>query len=216
MATARYPRSKRLFDIVLGALLLCLAMPVMLLVAALVRVALGAPVLFRQRRPGLNGIPFGLIKFRTMIDARGPDGTLLADGQRLTRVGRWLRRTSLDELPELINVLRGEMSLVGPRPLLMQYLQRYTPHQARRHEMPPGLTGLAQVRGRNRLSWEERFDLDVWYVDHWTMSLDVTILLQTVVKVIAGEGISQQGSETADEFMGTSPGGSTAPPRWSC
>jgi lipopolysaccharide/colanic/teichoic acid biosynthesis glycosyltransferase len=204
------------FDVVVGAALLCITTPVMLLVAALVRLTLGAPVLFRQTRPGLHSAPFNLIKFRTMSDARGPDGTLLTDAQRLTRVGRWLRRTSLDELPELVNVLRGDMSLVGPRPLLMQYLQRYTRYQARRHEMPPGITGLAQVRGRNSLNWEQRFDLDVWYVDHWSFSLDLRILLLTIVKVIGGDGVSQPGSDTSDEFMGSPPGRGTTPPRWSC
>jgi lipopolysaccharide/colanic/teichoic acid biosynthesis glycosyltransferase len=204
------PRIKRVLDVALAATLLALALPMLTAIAAAVRVALGTPVIFRQTRPGLHGRPFELLKFRTMRDARGPDGEPLPDAERLTRFGRWLRRTSLDELPELVNVIKGDMSLVGPRPLLMQYLPRYTARQARRHEMPPGITGLAQVSGRNRLSWEERFELDVWYVDHWSLSLDLRILLRTAAKVVVGDGISQPGHDTAAEFMG-SPAGS--PPR---
>jgi lipopolysaccharide/colanic/teichoic acid biosynthesis glycosyltransferase len=150
-----------------------------------------------------------LLKFRTLSDARGADGEVLPDAQRMTAFGRWLRRTSLDELPELVNVLKGDMSLVGPRPLLMQYLSRYTPRQARRHEVLPGITGLAQVSGRNQLSWEERFDLDVWYVDHASLWLDIRILLRTAIKVIIGEGVTQPGQETAAEFMGTPAGTQT-------
>jgi lipopolysaccharide/colanic/teichoic acid biosynthesis glycosyltransferase len=198
-----YPRSKRLFDLVVGGALLVIATPLLLAVAAVVRIALGRPVLFRQVRPGLNAAPFELIKFRTMTDARNADGTLREDARRMTTLGRWLRRTSLDELPELVNVLRGDMSLVGPRPLLMQYLQRYTPQQARRHHLPPGMTGLAQVSGRNLLAWEERFALDVWYVDHWSLGLDLKIVARTIAKVIAAEGIRQPGRETADEFLGS-------------
>lgn len=201
----RYPASKRLFDLVLGGMLLVGAIPVMLTLAAVLRITIGAPVFFRQTRPGLGGVPFELVKFRTMSAARAADGTLLPDDQRMTAIGRFLRRSSLDELPELFNVLRGEMSLVGPRPLLMQYLARYTPSQARRHELPPGITGLAQVSGRNLLSWEERFERDVWYVDHWSLALDVRILASTVMKVVGGEGVSQAGRETADEFLGTPP-----------
>jgi sugar transferase EpsL len=194
---------KRLFDLIVSSVLVALLLPLMGLIALLVRRDLGAPVLFRQQRPGLGGRPFVIFKFRTMRDRRDAAGRLLADGDRLTPFGRWLRRTSLDELPELFNILRGEMSLVGPRPLLMEYLQRYTPQQARRHEVRPGLTGLAQVKGRNLLSWEERFALDVWYVDHHTVWLDITILARTLATVLAGEGISQPGHATAVEFQGT-------------
>ena len=173
------------------------------LIALAVRLRLGAPVLFRQVRPGLHAEPFTLIKFRTMTAARDVDGHLLPDDHRLTPLGRFLRRASLDELPELWNVLRGEMSLVGPRPLLMQYLERYTPQQARRHEVPPGLTGWAQVNGRNALSWEEKFDLDVWYVDHVSWGLDVRIIWMTLWQVLRREGVSQPGHATAQEFMGS-------------
>jgi lipopolysaccharide/colanic/teichoic acid biosynthesis glycosyltransferase len=181
-------------------------LPVFAAVALAVRVSLGSPVLFRQKRPGLNGEPFTLLKFRSMRDARDMAGRSLPDSARMTALGRVLRRTSLDELPELVNVLRGEMSLVGPRPLLMEYLPLYTPRQARRHEVRPGLTGLAQVRGRNALSWEERFELDLWYVEHRSLGLDLMILGQTAWKVIAGEGINQPGHETAEEFRGSRPG----------
>ena len=187
---------------VAGAVLVA-ASPAMLVVAALVRTMIGTPVLFRQSRPGLNGRPFTLVKFRTMSETRDADGALLDDARRMTALGRWLRRTSLDELPELVNVIRGEMSLVGPRPLLMQYLERYSPRQARRHELPPGITGLAQVSGRNLLTWEDRFELDVWYVEHRSLGLDIKILAQTVVKVLGGEGVSQPGHETATEFLGS-------------
>jgi lipopolysaccharide/colanic/teichoic acid biosynthesis glycosyltransferase len=195
---------KRVADVLTAGSLLFLTLPVLAAIALAIRLALGSPVLFRQTRPGLHGRPFDLLKFRTMRDTRGADGQMRPDAERMTPLGRWLRRTSLDELPELLNVLKGEMSLVGPRPLLMQYLERYTPHQARRHEVLPGITGLAQVSGRNQLSWEDRFDLDVWYVDHWSLWLDARILLRTVRKVIGGEGVSQPGHETAAEFMGSS------------
>jgi sugar transferase EpsL len=197
------PLLKRVFDLVVAVPLAVLLAPLGCLLVIVIRVRLGSPILFRQMRPGFGGRPFELLKFRTMTDARGPDGRLLADAQRLLPLGRWLRRTSLDELPELANVIRGDMSLVGPRPLLMAYLERYSAAQARRHEMPPGITGLAQVNGRNLLSWEERFDLDVWYVDHWSLWLDAKILMKTALKVLAREGISQPGRETADEFMGS-------------
>jgi sugar transferase EpsL len=163
----------------------------------------GNPIFFRQKRPGYRGRPFWIYKFRTMTDTYDMQDNLLPDSQRITRVGRFLRSTSLDELPELFNVLRGEMSLVGPRPLLMQYLERYTPQQARRHEVLPGITGWAQVNGRNALTWEEKFDLDVWYVDHWSFGLDLKILLITAVKVLRREGINQPGHTTAEEFIGT-------------
>lgn len=198
------PRSKRLFDLVVSLLLLILLSPILLLIALLIWITQGSPVLFRQQRPGYLGKPFICYKFRTMSDRRDQNGHLLPDEQRLTRLGKFLRSTSLDELPELFNVLRGEMSLVGPRPLLMQYLERYTPEQARRHEMLPGITGWAQVNGRNALSWEEKFRLDVWYVDHWSFWLDLKILALTVIKVLRREGISSEGYATAPEFMGSS------------
>jgi sugar transferase EpsL len=162
----------------------------------------GAPVLFRQTRPGMGGKPFLMYKFRTMTDQRDTAGNLLPDEKRLTRFGKFLRSTSLDELPELINVLKGEMSLVGPRPLLMEYLGRYSPEQARRHEVRPGITGWAQVNGRNAISWEEKFKLDVWYVDNRSLWLDIKILWMTFVKVFKREGISQEGQATAEKFMG--------------
>lgn len=174
----------------------------MSILAVLVRFKLGSPVLFRQQRPGLHGKPFKLFKFRTMTDARAGDGNLLPDSERLTRFGRFLRKTSLDELPELWNVLKGDMSLVGPRPLLMQYLNRYTPEQARRHEVKPGMTGWAQVNGRNALTWEEKFKLDVWYVDHQSFWLDMKICLLTFIKIVRREGISQEGHATMPFFMG--------------
>lgn len=196
---------KRLFDLLLSiGLLLALALPLLLL-WALVRRKLGSPVLFRQVRPGLHGQPFMMVKFRTMTDERGADGELLPDARRLTSFGRFLRATSLDELPELWNVLRGEMSLVGPRPLLMEYLPLYSPEQARRHEVRPGITGWAQVNGRNALSWEERFKLDVWYVDHRSLWLDLRILWLTVRKVIVREGISARGEATMPRFTGNKP-----------
>ena len=196
---------KRLFDLLLSfGLLLALALPLLLL-WGLVRRKLGSPVLFRQVRPGLHGRPFMMVKFRTMTDEHGADGELLPDAQRLTPFGRFLRAASLDELPELWNVLRGEMSLVGPRPLLMEYLPLYSPEQARRHEVRPGITGWAQVNGRNALSWEERFKLDVWYVDHRSLWLDLRILWLTVRKVIVREGISAQGEATMPRFTGNKP-----------
>jgi lipopolysaccharide/colanic/teichoic acid biosynthesis glycosyltransferase len=188
--------------IVAGTLLIVLA-PLLAVIALLVRLRLGAPALFRQQRPGRDDQPFTLCKFRTMTDARDGAGRLQPDAARLTPFGRFLRRASLDELPELINVLRGEMSLVGPRPLLMQYLDRYTPAQRRRHAVRPGLTGWAQVHGRNTLSWEERFALDVWYVDHLSLGLDLRILGLTLGKVLRGEGISLEGHATMPEFLGT-------------
>jgi len=194
---------KRLLDILASGFLLCVLSPVLVCLALLVRLLLGAPILFRQLRPGLNGRPFEILKFRTMIDARDAEGRPRPDGERLTRFGSFLRATSLDELPELLNVLKGEMSLVGPRPLLMQYLDRYTPEQARRHEVRPGITGWAQVNGRNAITWEEKFRLDVWYVDHQSLWLDLRILALTVWKVVRREGISQAGEATMPEFVGT-------------
>jgi len=196
---------KRLLDVVLSALALVLLSPLMLIIALAIRLTMGPPVLFRQQRPGLHGKPFTIHKFHTMIDARDAQGNLLPDAQRLTPFGRFLRATSLDELPELWNVLKGDMSLVGPRPLLMRYLDRYTPEQARRHEVRPGITGWAQVNGRNALTWEQKFALDVWYVDNLSLWLDLKIIALTVWKILKREGINQPGQATAEEFMG-SPG----------
>jgi sugar transferase EpsL len=193
---------KRALDVVVSAFSLVLLSPVLVAVAVIVWME-GSPVLFRQQRPGYKGVPFFALKFRSMIDQRDEQGRLLPDEARITRLGAFLRRSSLDELPQLWNVLRGDMSLVGPRPLLMQYLDRYTPEQARRHSVPPGITGWAQVNGRNDLAWEKRLALDVWYVDHWSFSLDLRILGITVWKVLKGEGIAAEGSATMPEFMGT-------------
>ncbi|MEU8300234.1 sugar transferase [Micromonospora sp. NPDC048909] len=195
-------RGKRIFDTTLAALLLVLVAPVLALVAVLVAVGLGRPVLFRQCRAGLHGRPFEVVKFRTMRPPN-PSRGLVGDDARLTPLGRWLRATSLDELPTLWNVLRGDMSLVGPRPLLPEYLDRYSPWQSRRHEVRPGVTGLAQVRGRNSLSWEEKLDLDVRYVDSCSPRLDLSILLATVRTVLRRDGINAAGSATAPEFLGT-------------
>ncbi len=193
---------KRALDLALTIPALIVLSPVLLLIALSVRLTLGAPILFRQTRPGLHGKPFTLYKFRTMTDARDAQGNLLPDAERLTRFGRFLRATSLDELPELFNVLRGEMSLVGPRPLLMQYLDRYTPEQARRHEVKPGITGWAQVNGRNALTWEQKFAFDVWYVDHQSLWLDARIIVLTIWKILTREGISHPGHATMEEFWG--------------
>lgn len=197
------PLSKRFFDLLLTIPGLVLISPLLAVIALLVRWKLGGPILFRQVRPGFLGKPFEIYKFRTMVELRDRAGNLLPDDQRLTSLGKFLRRSSLDELPELLNVLRGEMSLVGPRPLLMQYLERYNPEQARRHLVLPGMTGWAQINGRNAITWEDKFRLDVWYVDHWSLALDVRILLTTLWKVLKREGISQPGHATAEEFMGT-------------
>jgi sugar transferase EpsL len=197
------PASKRLLDLVLAIPGLVLLSPALALIAVLVRVYHGAPIFFRQQRPGYRGRPFRLIKFRTMSDAHDAQGNLLPDSQRLTRLGRFLRSASLDELPELFHVLAGQMSLVGPRPLLMQYLERYNAEQKRRHNVLPGITGWAQINGRNALTWEDKFRLDVWYVDHWSLGLDIKILLLTLWKVLRREGISQPGHATAEEFMGS-------------
>jgi lipopolysaccharide/colanic/teichoic acid biosynthesis glycosyltransferase len=199
----RSPLLKRIFDIAVAALGLLLLSPVLLVMVALVRLFHGSPVLFGQTRPGFKGMPFRIYKFRTMTNARAADGSLLPDAERLTPLGRLLRATSLDELPELLNVLKGEMSLVGPRPLLMQYLERYSPEQMRRHDVLPGITGWAQVNGRNALTWDEKFRLDVWYVDNWSFWLDIKIIFLTLWKVVKREGISQPGHATAEEFMGS-------------
>ena len=194
---------KRLLDFIAALLgLIALALPLLLLMA-LIRRRLGSPVFFRQTRPGLHGQPFEMVKFRTMTDTRGPDGALLPDAERLTPFGRFLRSTSLDELPELWNVLKGDMSLVGPRPLLMEYLPLYSPEQARRHAVRPGVTGWAQVNGRNAISWEEKCALDTWYVDHQSLLLDMKILWLTVKKVLVREGISAAGEATMGKFTGS-------------
>lgn len=198
------PLEKRIFDLVITVPGMLIALPLMGIIALLIYFKEGGPVLFKQPRPGLGGKIFTLYKFRTMRNAVGRHGNALSDAERLTPLGRFLRSTSLDELPELFNVLRGEMSLVGPRPLLVEYLPRYTPEQARRHEVLPGITGWAQINGRNALSWEEKFRLDVWYVDHWSVWLDLKILALTFWKVIRREGINAPGSETAEPFMGSS------------
>jgi lipopolysaccharide/colanic/teichoic acid biosynthesis glycosyltransferase len=189
-----------MFDIIVSLAALVLLSPLLLLIAAIVRLKLGTPVLFAQARPGLGGRIFTILKFRTMTDARSPDGKPLSDAERLTRFGRFLRSTSIDELPELWNVLRGDMSLVGPRPLLVSYLPRYSAEQARRHEVRPGLTGWAQVNGRNATSWEDRLRLDTWYVDHRSLKLDCHILIKTVRIVLRREGISSADSVTMPEF----------------
>jgi lipopolysaccharide/colanic/teichoic acid biosynthesis glycosyltransferase len=197
------PVSKRLFDLALTIPGLVVLSPILLVLAVLVRIFHGAPVLFRQKRPGYQGKPFYVTKFRTMTEDRDQDGELLPDTHRLTRLGRFLRASSLDELPELFHVISGKMSLVGPRPLLMQYLTLYTPEQMRRHDVLPGITGWAQINGRNAISWEDKFRLDVWYVDHWSLWLDINILATTLWKVVKREGISQPGRATADEFTGS-------------
>lgn len=194
---------KRIFDLILIIPGLVVLLPVLAAAALLVRIKLGKPVLFRQMRPGFQGKPFALYKFRTMTDARDAKGKLLPDAQRLTVFGRFLRSTSLDELPELLNVLKGDMSLVGPRPLLMKYLERYTPAQARRHEVLPGITGWAQVNGRNAITWEEKFKLDVWYVEHQSLLLDIKIIFMTIWKIFKREGINQAGQATMEEFKGS-------------
>lgn len=195
---------KRVFDLLGASLLLLICGPFIAAIALVVRVALGKPVLFRQLRPGLRGRPFELLKFRTMLNVRDEAGVPLPDSRRLTSFGKALRKTSLDELPELINVLRGEMSLVGPRPLLMDYMPLYDQEQAHRHDVKPGITGWAQVNGRNALSWEEKFAHDLWYVANHSLALDLRILCMTVKKVVLADGISEKGSATAEPFRGNS------------
>jgi lipopolysaccharide/colanic/teichoic acid biosynthesis glycosyltransferase len=196
--------SKPLIDLVVAGLGLLFLAPLLLALAFIVRVRIGKPVFFRQERAGLDGRPFRIMKFRTMTNSCDAHGRLLPDAQRLTRWGRFLRRISLDELPELMNVLKGEMSLVGPRPLLSKYLERYTPEQVRRHEVKPGITGWAQINGRNAVSWERKFDMDVWYVDHQSLWLDLKIIGFTVWKILKREGINEPGEVTAREFAGSS------------
>jgi sugar transferase EpsL len=192
--------SKRIVDLALAIPAFIFLLPVMICIVVLVRMTMGQSVFFYQNRPGLGGIPFRIYKFRTMNDCYDKSGVLLPDSDRLTRIGEFLRSTSLDELPELINVVKGDMSLVGPRPLLMQYLERYTAEQARRHEVKPGITGWAQINGRNALTWEDKFKLDVWYVDNHSLWLDLKIIALTILKIIKREGINQPGQATAEEF----------------
>ena len=206
MSASLFPRdvpvSKRLFDLLVTLPSLLILSPILLLVGLAVRLSQGGPVLFRQARPGYRGRIFTLYKFATMRNQLDADGQLLPDADRLTGLGRFLRASSIDELPELINVLRGEMSIVGPRPLLVKYLPLYSPEQMRRHDVLPGITGWAQINGRNMLNWQDKFRLDVWYVDHWSFWLDIKIIALTVWKVIKREGISQPGQATAVEFDG--------------
>lgn len=203
MFPAGIPVRKRLFDLALTLPGLILISPLLIVITLLVRIFHGSPVLFRQNRTGYRDQPFAVIKFRTMTEKRDAQGNLLPDEARLTPLGRFLRLSSLDELPELLHVLRGEMSLVGPRPLFDKYIDRYTPEQRRRHYVLPGMTGWAQVNGRNDLSWEDKFRLDVWYVDHWSLGLDVKILLLTFWKVLKREGINQEGYTSSEEFLGS-------------
>lgn len=208
VARAARSRAKRFLDIVVATAGIVF-LPVMAVAALVVRLSMGSPVLFRHQRAGLLGRPFLLYKFRTMSEARDPGGELLPGAQRITAVGRFLRAASLDELPQLLNVLRGEMSLVGPRPLLLKYVPRYTPEQARRLLVRPGMTGLAQTSGRNAISWEEKFRLDAWYVDNWSLALDLRIILATVRKVLTREGVSVPGYATMPEFKGAMQDGGT-------
>lgn len=194
---------KRAFDASAATAGLVATAPVLTASAIAVRASMGSPVFFRQERPGLRGQTFQVLKFRTMSDARDEDGKLLSDGDRLTQVGRLLRQTSLDELPQLWNVVRGDMSLVGPRPLLVRYLKRYSPEQARRHDVLPGITGWAQVNGRNAVTWDEKFALDIWYVDHWSLALDARILWRTVWKVLRRDGVEAADEVTPQEFRGS-------------
>jgi len=194
---------KRAVDVVFSIIALSISLPMISLISGLIYLTMGRPIFFKQVRPGLNGKPFVLYKFRTMLDLRDQTGKMLPDERRLTSFGRWLRSTSLDELPVLFNVLKGDMSLVGPRPLLMEYLDRYTTEQARRHEVKPGITGWAQINGRNAISWEEKFALDVWYVDNWSLLLDFRIIFLTILKVLKHEGISADGHATMPEFKGS-------------
>ena len=193
---------KRLFDLLVASIGIILFSPILLIVALLVRIFHGTPILFKQKRPGYKGEPFFIYKFRTMTNRTAPDGSLLPDAERMTRFGRFLRATSMDELPELFNILRGEMSLVGPRPLLMQYLPLYNTEQMRRHDALPGITGWAQINGRNDISWDEKFRLDLWYVDNWSFGLDLKILWLTLWKVFKREGVSMEGEATTKYFMG--------------
>ncbi len=198
--------AKRLLDLILGLILLTLLSPLVIILAAMIRMKLGPPVFFKQLRPGFKEKSFYLYKFRTMSDEKGINGELLSDDQRLTVLGRVLRKYSLDELPQLLNVVKGELSFVGPRPLLMEYLERYSTEQARRHLVKPGITGWAQVNGRNALTWEDKFQLDLWYVENHSFCLDLKILWITLIKVLKAEGISGEGSETMTKFLGSGNG----------
>ncbi|MHB1126554.1 MAG: sugar transferase [Bacillota bacterium] len=193
---------KRFIDIFGSVILLLLSLPVIILITIIIRVSMGPQIFYRQIRPGLHGKPFVIYKFRTMKDIKDDQGISLPDDSRITSLGYFLRNTSLDELPELINVLKGNISLVGPRPLLMEYLERYTPEQVRRHDVKPGITGWAQINGRNNLSWEDKFNLDVWYVDNWSLWLDIKILCLTIFKVVKRENINASGYATMPEFKG--------------
>lgn len=193
---------KRIFDLTLTIPAFLLLSPLMILIAGIIRLTMGKPIFFKQIRPGFHEKPFIIYKFRTMFNSYSKDGFLLPDEKRLTRFGKFLRSASLDELPELFNILKGDMSIVGPRPLLMQYLSRYSAEQARRHEVRPGLTGWAQINGRNAITWEEKFRLDVWYIDNQSIFLDIKIILMTVAKVVKREGISHPGQATMEEFRG--------------
>lgn len=193
---------KRLFDILVSIIIFCLMTPVILIIPIIIAITLGKPIIFKQQRAGYKGKPFTIYKFRTMSDKRDSSGELLPDELRLSRFGKFLRKTSIDEIPQLINVLKGDLSLVGPRPLLMKYLELYTPEQSRRHNVRPGITGWAQVNGRNAISWEEKFKLDVWYVDNQSFWLDIKILWLTFIKVLRSEGISQRDHVTVEEFKG--------------
>lgn len=205
MASSIYRATKRLVDVCAAGAGLLATAPVTLPAAAAIRATMGSPILFRQQRPGLNGEAFTILKFRTMRHVKPGERMLASDADRITRLGQFLRATSIDELPTLLNVLRGDMSLVGPRPLLMRYLTRYTVEQARRHEAKPGITGWAQINGRNQIGWTDKFALDVWYVDHRSFALDIDILLKTVGKVLKRDGISAEGAATMTEFMGNVP-----------
>lgn len=196
-------KAKRVVDVVFSIIALVISLPIICLISGLIYLTMGRPIFFKQVRPGLHGKPFVIYKFRTMLDWRDQTGKMLPDERRLTSFGRWLRSTSLDELPVLFNVLKGDMSLVGPRPLLMEYLNRYTPEQARRHEVKPGITGWAQINGRNAISWEEKFALDLWYVDNWNFLLDFKIIFLTILKVLKHDGISADGHATMPEFKGS-------------
>ena len=194
---------KRIIDIGITSIIFIIFLPVILIVIPIILITSGSPIFFKQQRPGLNEKPFQLIKFRTMKNIYDDNRSLLPDEQRITTVGKWLRTLSLDELPQFINVLKGEMSLVGPRPLLTEYLPLYNERQKRRHEVKPGITGWAQVNGRNAVSWEEKFELDVWYVDNWSLTLDFKILFLTLIKVLKREGITQEGNATMEKFKGS-------------
>lgn len=205
MPTSYYPKFKRVFDLFFSIIGITCLSPFMVTVAILVRIKLGSPIFFRQLRPGLHGRPFVIFKFRTMTNSVDENGTFLPDSKRITPFGIFLRSTSLDELPELFNIMKGEMSLVGPRPLLMQYLNRYSPEQARRHDVKPGITGWAQVNGRNAITWEQKFEYDIWYVDNQSFSLDLKIIAITILKILKREGINQPGHATAEEFNPKAP-----------